>query len=113
MKARREHIVPLSTRTLEIVKDLEGFDESQVFPAINGDSVHYVIEKMQPGITIHGFRSSFRDWAGDCTPFDRETIEFALAHGITDATKAAYRRSTAIEKRRELMAAWEKFCAGV
>lgn len=112
MKARRDHIVPLASRTLEIVESLQGFDETRVFPDINGDSIRYVLQKLHPGVTIHGFRSTFRDWAGDCTAFDRETIEFALAHGITDATEAAYRRSTAIEKRRELMAAWEAFCEG-
>jgi integrase len=110
MKGRRRHIVPLSTRTLNILKSLQGFDATHVFPDTNGDDIHYAMVKLQAGVTIHGFRSSFRDWAGDKTPFDRETIEFALAHGITDSTEAAYRRSTAIEKRRELMAAWAAFC---
>jgi integrase len=62
-------------------------------------------------ITAHGFRSTFRDWAGDCTSFDHQTIEFALAHGISDKTEAAYRRGTAIEKRRKLMQAWANYCA--
>jgi integrase len=71
-----------------------------------------VLKRMsRPDVTTHGFRSTFRDWAGDCTDFDRQTIEFALAHGIDDKTEAAYRRSTAFAKRRELMEAWGRFCA--
>ena len=58
------------------------------------------------------FVSSFRDWAGDCTPFARDVIEAALAHAIGDKTEAAYRRSDALEKRRRLMEQWAGFCAG-
>ena len=61
-------------------------------------------------ITTHGFRSTFRDWAGDCTDFPREIAEFAIAHVVGDDAEAAYRRSTALEKRRELMKAWADYC---
>ena len=61
--------------------------------------------------TAHGFRSSFRDWAGDKTSFPREIAEAALAHGIGDKAEAAYRRGTALEKRRELMESWAGYCA--
>jgi integrase len=61
-------------------------------------------------ITTHGFRSTFRDWAGDCTAFPEEICQFALAHVKGDQAEAAYRRSTALEKRRELMKAWADYC---
>ena len=62
-------------------------------------------------VTVHGFRSSFRDWAGDRTAFARDVVEAALAHAIGDATEAAYRRGDALEKRRKLMEAWVAYCA--
>jgi integrase len=62
--------------------------------------------------TLHGLRSTFRDWCGDCTEFPRDVAEAALAHALEDATEAAYRRSTALEKRRELMTAWEGYLNG-
>lgn len=58
------------------------------------------------GITVHGFRSTFRDWAGETTSFPREVIEAALAHGIKDKAEAAYARSDLFDKRRDLMQAW-------
>jgi len=60
--------------------------------------------------TTHGMRSTFRDWAGDCTSFPREIAEMALAHAVDDETEAAYRRSTALVKRRGLMEAWADYC---
>ena len=62
------------------------------------------------GLTVHGFRSSFRDWAGNQTNYPREVAEAALAHRVGDATEAAYRRSDALEKRRKLMQAWASYC---
>ena len=64
------------------------------------------------GPTVHGFRSAFRDWAGDCTNFPREIAEAALAHRVGDAVERAYRRSDALERRRSLMMAWDEYCAG-
>jgi integrase len=61
-------------------------------------------------ITVHGFRSTFRDWAADCTSFSSEVVEMALAHAIRDSTEAAYRRSDLFEKRRPLMEQWGSFC---
>jgi integrase len=66
---------------------------------------------MRPGLTVHGFRSTFRDWAGDRTNYPRDVIEAALAHAIEDETEAAYRLTTAVEKRRRLMADWARYCA--
>jgi len=62
-------------------------------------------------VTVHGFRSSFRDWAGNETSFPREVVETALAHVIGDKAEQAYRRSDALEKRRDLMEAWEGYCS--
>lgn len=62
------------------------------------------------GITTHGFRSTFRDWAAERTNFANEVVEMALAHAIEDKTEAAYRRGELFEKRRKLMAAWADYC---
>lgn len=61
-------------------------------------------------LTPHGFRSSFRDWAGEASTFPRELAEAALAHVVGDATERAYRRGDALEKRRKMMDAWARFC---
>jgi integrase len=61
-------------------------------------------------VTAHGFRSTFRDWASECTNFATEVVEMALAHAIGDKTEAAYRRGELLEKRRQLMNAWAGFC---
>jgi integrase len=118
MKAGKEHRVPLSWDALAIIESVRGLDPVLVFPGardgrpLNLSTFSRVLQMMGvEGLTTHGFRSTFRDWAGDRTAFDRETIEFALAHGITDATEAAYRRGTAMEKRRKLMEAWAKYCS--
>jgi integrase len=115
MKAGREHRVPLSDRALEIVAM---GDEDFVFP---GERRGKSLSKMQMALvlcrmdiddaTVHGFRSSFRDWTSEETHFPREVVETALAHVIGDATERAYRRGDALEKRRELMNAWAAYCA--
>jgi integrase len=70
-------------------------------------SMTAVLRRMgRDGITVHGFRSTLRDWAGETTRFPREVIEAALAHGIKDKAEAAYARSDLFDKRRDLMAAW-------
>jgi integrase len=63
-------------------------------------------------ITVHGFRSTFRDWAGDATSCPRELVEQALAHTISNKAERAYRRGTAVERRRELMEAWSTYLTG-
>jgi hypothetical protein len=71
-----------------------------------------LLRRMRAGnITVHGFRSSFRDWAGECTSFPREIAEAALAHVVGDETERAYRRGDALEKRRKLMEAWSGYLA--
>ena len=115
MKGAREHIVPLSARACEIIASLPK-SGGYLFPGavagkpLSNMAMLELLRGMRSGLTVHGFRSAFRDWAGDRTTFAREVIEFALAHGIKDETEAAYRRSTAIEKRRKLMAKWCEFC---
>jgi integrase len=70
-------------------------------------------QEIQPGITVHGFRSCFRDWVGDCTGFPREVAEAALAHAVGDRSEQAYRRKSALEKRRKLMQAWSDYVGKV
>ena len=78
---------------------------------LSGMAMEMLLRRMQvEGATIHGFRSSFRDWAGDRTHFPRELAEAALAHVAGDETERAYRRGDALERRRALMEAWVTFC---
>ena len=118
MKSGRPHTVPLSDRAVEIVTNLPRVagTEEYVFPGarhgrpLSNMAMLELLRGMRPGLTVHGFRSAFRDWAGDRTTFARDVIEAALAHVVGDKVEAAYRRSTALEKRRRLMAAWASFC---
>ncbi len=115
MKAHKEHVVPLSKRAIEALTALPRLSD-YVFPgAKSGHRSNMAMLELLRGMrgngdTVHGFRSSFRDWAGDRTAFSSETIEFALAHGIPDKAKASYRRYRAIDKRRKLMEVWAKYC---
>lgn len=113
MKAGKEHRVPLSDAALALLGDARGDDklifESEAKPGkpISDMSMTAVLRRMErKDITVHGFRSTFRDWAGETTGFPREVIEAALAHGIKDKAEAAYARSDLFDKRRDLMAAW-------
>jgi integrase len=123
MKAGRDHRVPLSARAVEILKGAQPLSSGDacaaVFPGLKPDSIlsdaafDRLLKRMdfKPGeVTPHGFRSSFRDWAGEVSPFPRELAEAALAHVIGDETERAYRRGDALEKRRKLMDAWARFC---
>jgi integrase len=117
MKAGKEHRVPLSERAVGLLEELQGARTSElVFPGfkpgrqLSRMALEAVLRRTRVDVTIHGFRSSFRDWAGDSTPFARDVVEAALAHAIEDKTEAAYRRSDALEKRRALMAAWAAYC---
>lgn len=118
MKTDREHVVPLTNRASEIVKSRrELATGSLVFEgAVGGRPVSDTamtkalrLASPDKTATVHGLRSTFRDWAGDRTSFSRDVAEAALAHTIRDKTEAAYRRGTALEKRKSLMRAWEKF----
>jgi len=70
-----------------------------------------LLRRMKSGITVHGFRSSFRDWTSEATGFSHEVCEMALAHTISNKAEAAYRRGDLFEKRRKLMEAWAGYCA--
>jgi integrase len=118
MKAGREHRVPLSNGAISILEKLVELKAGEfVFPgqksgkSLSNMSMEMVLRRMKiEGVTVHGFRSSFRDWAGNVTNFPREVIETALAHVIGDKAEQAYRRSDALDKRRKLMDAWAAFC---
>jgi len=116
MKASREHTVPLSDRAVAILKALPDLGV-YVFPGAQGQpmtdaALMRLLQRMDANCTVHGFRSSFRDWAGDLGHFDREVVEHGLAHGLPDATEAAYRRGTALNKRQLLMQSWSDYCGG-
>ena len=120
MKARKEHIVPLTDHAIELLRQLEANKLSDwVFPGqrkekpISNMAMQMLLRRMKRNdITVHGFRSSFRDWAGDETMFPREIAEGCLAHIIGNSVEQAYRRSTAIERRRQLLNAWTEYCLG-
>jgi integrase len=119
MKAGREHRVPLSSRAITILNQLEkGRAGEFVFPGqvhnkpLSNMAMEMILRRMQiENATVHGFRSSFRDWAGNVSNFPREVVETALAHVIGDKAEQAYRRSDALEKRRKLMDQWAAYCA--
>jgi integrase len=118
MKKRREHVVPLSERAWQIIEGQHAIRSSHlIFPGVrdgrpmSNTQMLFALQRLGVAVTVHGFRSSFRDWAGDKTAFPRDLIEFALAHRVGDATEEAYRRNTAVERRRKLMEDWAGFCA--
>lgn len=123
MKRGVEHRVPLSEPAMKIVRDLalgsNRKPDAFVFPAekatrsMSDAAIMRLIRRMgYAEITTHGFRSSFRDWAGDATSFPRDIAEQALAHAVGNEVELAYRRSDALERRRTMMEAWATFCAG-
>lgn len=132
MKAGKEHWVPLSDDAVQLLKRLPRLNDL-VFPAPRGGTLSdatmtkvikdmhlqstraggqgYADPKLDRVATIHGMRSTFRDWAGETTSYPRETIEHALAHRLKDKSEAAYARGSQFDKRRELMTSWASFCA--
>ena len=113
MKAAREHRVPLSPRALDILDEARQLAHHRglVFPSPTGRTLSQstmpsLLRDLQIGAVPHGFRSSFRDWAAECTDYPREVCELALAHVNSDRVEAAYRRSDLFEKRRTLMDDW-------
>lgn len=122
MKAGREHRVPLSDAAVSVLREAEphrrGDDPETafVFPGLrpmrplSTMAMEMLLRRQKQVFTVHGFRSSFRDWAAEETSFPREIAEAALAHVVGDATERAYRRGDALEKRRDMMTAWATFC---
>ncbi|MGE0603848.1 MAG: tyrosine-type recombinase/integrase [Xanthobacteraceae bacterium] len=117
MKAGREHRVPLIGRALEI---LEGLSKRRGFlfaGAIDGKGLSQqamleLLRGMREGVTVHGFRSSFRDWVAEATNHPSQVAEMALAHTIENKVEKAYRRGDLFEKRKRLMRDWEQYCGG-
>jgi integrase len=120
MKAGREHRVPLSQRALMVVKAMhDSRDGDYVFPGqkpgrpLSVMALEMVLRRMNiDNVTVHGFRSTFRDWAAECSTFPNEVCEAALAHVIANKAEAAYRRGDLFDKRRKLMEAWSLYCSG-
>lgn len=118
MKAGREHRVPLSPRAMEIVTAMAKLGaEGYLFPGpkpnkpLSSMAMAMLLRRMKAEVTVHGFRSTFRDWASETTGFPHEVCEMALAHAIGNKAEAAYRRGDLFDKRRKLMEAWASYCA--
>lgn len=120
MKAGKEHRVPLCARAIAILRvrkqqatTLLVFEGERNGSPISDTGMTKALRRASGGQgTLHGLRSSFRDWAGDMTHYPRDVIEAALAHTLRDKTEAAYRRKDALDKRRALMDDWERYCRG-
>jgi integrase len=118
MKAGREHRVPLSPAAVKLLQGLEAKrHEGFVFRGPNADAplsnmaMLELLKRMKrTDLTVHGFRSTFRDWASELTNYPTEMCEMALAHAVGDKVEAAYRRGDLFDKRRRLMADWARFC---
>lgn len=119
MKAGKEHRIPLSQSAIDLLKKLPRIAGTDLaFPAPRGGALSdmtltAVLRRMSVNVTAHGFRSTFRDWAGETTAHPREVIEHALAHQLKDKAEAAYSRGTLFDKRRRLMDDWAKYCGTV
>jgi len=113
MKAGIEHRVPLSERAIELLgKPGDGliFPGTKAGRSLSDMSLTMPLRRAEMGITMHGFRSSFRDWCGEATDTAREVAEACLAHTISNRTEAAYARSDLFDKRRVLMDQWSAYC---
>lgn len=116
MKAGREHRVPLSNEAQLLLHQMPRFEGSEyVFVAARGGmlsdmSISAVMRRMSQTAVPHGFRSTFRDWVSEHTDFPGEIAEMALAHSISSKVEAAYRRGDLLEKRRDMMGHWARFC---
>lgn len=113
-KTSKLHRVPLSAEALAILEEVSPLGAELVFSTPNGSrlsgaAMDAVLKRMKVNATVHGFRSTFRDWAGEETDFAREVIEQALAHKVGNDVERAYRRGDALEKRRRVMASWAEF----
>lgn len=121
MKAGTEHRVPLSPRAVAILKAIQPLNtrdrsDAPLFPSTNGGALSgmamaMLLRRMVSAVTVHGFRSAFRDWAAESTAFAHEVCEMALAHVIGNKAEAAYRRGDLFDKRRRLMDDWATYCA--
>lgn len=120
MKAAKEHIVPLAPKSIAILEQMRGQRMSDlIFPGAKDNAplsdmtLTKVLRGLVEGSTVHGFRSTFRDWCGEETDFPREHAEACLAHTVGSAVERAYRRGNALEHRKRIMIAWEKYVLDV
>jgi integrase len=120
MKGGREHRVPLSGPAisgLHVMQVLRQDNDDYIFPGkrkgqpLNATALYLWLRRLRPGLTVHGFRSTFAQWAAETTSFPYEVREQALAHTIGTATERAYQRSDLFDRRRELMQQWADYCA--
>ena len=116
MKARREHQVPLCPKSLELIERAKELDpDSEFIFSVRGKPLSnmamlMLVRRYRKSLTVHGFRSAFRDWVSEETEHSPEVAEMALAHTIGNKVEAAYRRGKLLERRRVLMKDWEAFC---
>jgi integrase len=118
MKTGKEHKIPLSARAAKLLRGLHAVRTNDfVFPGRPGKGISTaamlktLAAMRRSDLTVHGFRSTFRDWAAEQTEHSSDVVEMALAHAIPNAVEAAYRRGNLFEKRARLMAAWSEYCA--
>ena len=116
MKSKREHRVPLTNEVMALLDNLPKlngwlFSSPQSAKHISNGAMLKLIKTQleRPDLTAHGFRSTFRDWCAEVSPYPRELAEAALAHVLNDKTEAAYQRGDLLAKRRELMQEWENY----
>jgi integrase len=116
MKRGKKHHVPLSAAAQAVIKRMRGQHADFVFPGRDGSigdtALGDLLHELRGGCTVHGFRSSFRDWAGEETEFARELAEMALSHKVGDDTEEAYWRGDMLKRRRKMMEAWARYCSG-
>jgi integrase len=117
-KQGREHTVPLSGRAMELLALQRQYSNGSPYiftgyseAALADKSMYMLLKDMGRRETAHGFRSSFRDWAGDTTPFPREHVEACLAHQVGNAVEQAYRRADGLLRRKQIMDAWSAHCS--
>ena len=118
MKSKREHRVPLSAAAVSALEAVRGRDQTYVFSGhkrhshLSNAAMMKVLKRLnQTAITVHGFRSTFRDWCAESTNYPADVAEMALAHALRDKTEAAYRRGDLFEKRARLMTDWARYCS--
>jgi len=119
MKSNKEHRVPLSPRSLEILSIAAKMDPKSKYlfsrneKPLSNMAMAMILRRLKIDATVHGFRSAFRDWGSEETSHSSEVIEMALAHAIQNKVEAAYRRKDLLEKRRALLLDWEAHCANI
>jgi integrase len=116
MKAGKEHRVPLSDAAVDLLKNLN-IARGYVFAGdraahVSDNLLLQLLRRLGVPATVHGMRSTFRQWAAEETSFPREIVEMALAHQVGTAVERAYQRSDLLERRRQLMQAWATYCSG-